>query len=490
MIELLVVEQVATVTVVESGAEIIQTPQDVTLIELSEVGLQGATGAKGDTGATGAQGIQGIQGPKGDDGAAGVGVPAGGTANQALVKTNATDYNTQWQTVDKSFVGLGNADNTSDADKPVSTAQATADGLRVLKAGDTMTGDLLFSKNNTIGVVQGRVKFSSLGYPNAWAGIGGVIASGGIDQMDLAFYTGFGSAQEKMRLKPNTGNLGLGTSDPTHTLTLPSTATGIALYNTADQTTNYERAKIFWSSNIFRIYTEVAGTGTNRAMVLSALGQDTFGITLNTASTSGIVESKATTGTAGAIIHKISGTLTSTSGTQYGLSIVPTYNHSSTAGYTALLINPTETTTGSGAKLLIDAQVGGVSKFKIDNTGTPTIPLNAGAGKVLTSDASGNATWQTPSTGSGITRSIVVTSGNATAGSTANTDYVYLIAGAHTITLPTAVGNTNRYTFKNNHSANVSLAFTGGETADGGGVTLAPYEAVDLISNGSNWSII
>lgn len=92
--------------------------------------------------------------------------------------------------------------------------------------------------------------------------------------------------------------------------------------------------------------------------------------------------------------------------------------------------------------------------------------------------------------GSGITRSIVVTSGNVSAGAMASTDYVYLIAGAHTVTLPTAVSNTNRYTIKNNHSASVALAFTGAETADGGGVTLAPQASVDLISNGTNWSII
>jgi hypothetical protein len=45
----------------------------------------------------------------------------------------------------KSDVGLGNVDNTSDVNKPVSTAQATADGLRVLKTGDTMTGGLTLS---------------------------------------------------------------------------------------------------------------------------------------------------------------------------------------------------------------------------------------------------------------------------------------------------------------------------------------------------------
>lgn len=45
----------------------------------------------------------------------------------------------------KADVGLGNVDNTSDANKPVSTAGAAADALRVLKAGDTMTGNLSIS---------------------------------------------------------------------------------------------------------------------------------------------------------------------------------------------------------------------------------------------------------------------------------------------------------------------------------------------------------
>lgn len=51
-----------------------------------------------------------------------------------------------FQTLDKAAVGLGNVDNTSDASKPVSTAGAAADALRVLKVGDTMTGDLTITK--------------------------------------------------------------------------------------------------------------------------------------------------------------------------------------------------------------------------------------------------------------------------------------------------------------------------------------------------------
>ena len=48
----------------------------------------------------------------------------------------------------KSDVGLGNVDNTSDANKPISTATQTALDGKVSKAGDTMTGQLV----NTAGV--------------------------------------------------------------------------------------------------------------------------------------------------------------------------------------------------------------------------------------------------------------------------------------------------------------------------------------------------
>lgn len=48
-------------------------------------------------------------------------------------------------TVTKSDVGLGNTDNTSDANKPVSTAAQTAIDAKLAKSGDTMTGLLTLS---------------------------------------------------------------------------------------------------------------------------------------------------------------------------------------------------------------------------------------------------------------------------------------------------------------------------------------------------------
>lgn len=88
----------------------------------------------------GPQGPKGDQGPEGPEGPAGPGVPVGGTSGQALLKQSGTDYDTVWTTLTKSSVGLANVDNTSDANKPVSTAQQTALNLKANIASPTFTG--------------------------------------------------------------------------------------------------------------------------------------------------------------------------------------------------------------------------------------------------------------------------------------------------------------------------------------------------------------
>lgn len=65
-------------------------------------------------------------GPQGAPGEDGIGLPPGGTTSQALVKINSTNYNAEWTTINKSFVGLNNVDNTSDINKPVSLAVQNA----------------------------------------------------------------------------------------------------------------------------------------------------------------------------------------------------------------------------------------------------------------------------------------------------------------------------------------------------------------------------
>lgn len=66
-------------------------------------------------------------------------------------------------------------------------------------------------------------------------------------------------------------------------------------------------------------------------------------------------------------------TLNATSGVINIIKLTPTYNQTSgTASNTDIFVNRTETAVGSGAQLLIDLQVGGVSKFKVDNKGLVT----------------------------------------------------------------------------------------------------------------------
>lgn len=110
---------------------------------------------------------------------------------------------------------------------------------------------------------------------------------------------------------------------------------------------------------------------------------------------------------------------------------------------------------------------------------------------LLGTDASGKIIPASGGGGGGITRSINSISTPTTAGATALTDYVYLISGTTTLTLPTAVSNTNRYTLKNSGTNTVTINTTSSQTIDGStSITLIPNQSIDVISNNSNWFII
>jgi len=77
------------------------------------------------------------------------------------------------------------------------------------------------------------------------------------------------------------------------------------------------------------------------------------------------------------------------------------------------------------------------------------------------------------------------------AASDAGIDYEYNVSGTTTITLPTAVGNTNKYTIKNVGVAVVTIATTGGETIDGSTPITLPVanSSLDIVSDDTNWKI-
>ena len=102
--------------------------------------------AQGEQGVQGIQGIQGEPGIDGDDGADGVGVPAGGTANQALLKNSATDYDDGWHDIPLLSGGKVLASQTS-ADI---VAVAAGRALALTDAGKCLLVSIASDGNMTI----------------------------------------------------------------------------------------------------------------------------------------------------------------------------------------------------------------------------------------------------------------------------------------------------------------------------------------------------
>jgi hypothetical protein len=232
------------------------------------------------------------------------------------------------------------------------------------------------------------------------------IRAGGGDSLRL----GSNGVSDFVRID-TTGFVSIGTStSPTHALTFPTTSTGIALYNTADQVTNYERVVMQWASNVFGIRSQFAGTGTARGLALSmTTGGGTSDFVINRSATSLFSFSGGGSSQTNAV--GITQTLSGSSGNQNEVSISPAIQQSGTAGYTGLLIQPTETSLGSGAKNLIQAGTAATTTlWALDNNGhhitggkTPMLSSCGSGPSISGSDHSGTVTGGTGSTGCTVT---------------------------------------------------------------------------------------
>lgn len=115
-----------------------------------------------------------------------------------------------------------------------------------------------------------------------------------------------------------------------------------------------------------------------------------------------------------------------------------------------------------------------------------TLPLTVNG---YSADIVGNIT--VPTGGGGTSRTIASISTNTIAGATAGTDYVYFVSGTTTVTLPTAVGNTNMYTIKRVGTNTVTINTTSSQTIDGSltASLTVQYTSLSLLSDGANWNI-
>jgi len=90
----------------------------------------------------------------------------------------------------------------------------------------------------------------------------------------------------------------------------------------------------------------------------------------------------------------------------------------------------------------------------------------------------------------GITRSISSISTNTNAGSTALVDYVYIVSAGATLTLPTAVGNTNAYEVTNSGATNITVNTTSSQTINGNlSMLISPNSSRKFYSDTANWRV-
>jgi len=165
------------------------------------------------------------------------------------------------------------------------------------------------------------------------------------------------AAKGNIILAPSGGFVGIGTSSPTHAVTLPTSSTGFAVYNTADQTTNYERFVGKWSGNTFLLGNEVGGSGSSRVLrVGTAAVAGDINRTLNVSGATPFFSyTFSSTGLAGYAMDIGGGnSFVGSSVNQGALSITPTVSQSGTSGFRGLWISPHVQASGSGSNYLLD----------------------------------------------------------------------------------------------------------------------------------------
>lgn len=236
------------------------------------------------------------------------------------------------------------------------------------------------------------------------------------------------------------------TSAQALTLSSNVSGSGIALYDTADQSTNYARLQINDVSNQYEIGS-YAGSGAPsiRAIqigVSATLGGTTLGRYLLIGGNGSTGRFSFTDSTGANIpIVGINGSQSSSNGVQGSLNLQQSFNQSGTASYYGLKIDPTETSLGSGSHYLIESGTSTAPDlFDVTNAGiASSTGLNITGNEALT----GSLTLSAQGTGcatftSGVLSSTGIACGSGSGGTGLSTTsplsdsnlLVYSAAGA------------------------------------------------------------
>ena len=380
------------------------------------------------------------------------------TNNQGLIYESSTSL---WKnkTIDKTLVGLGNVDNTSDANKPISTATQTALNAKQDTLTDVNFGtfvNLLTAKNTLVDadeIVSDDSADSNKAKKTSWLNVWNNFIKTKTD----ALYATIASVALKLDIaSPSFTGLMNGTG----TTQTGSSANGIVnlsqTWNTTGAPTgllmNITNTASGLSSNIFDF--QVGGLSQLRLVrnsgVLTGVTLSFTNGSFNTDISLGTFSSTATNGTVTNILS--------------GRNFIPT---SGTAEFRSFAYTGTINQTGGASGITRGLYVAPTLTSAFDFRA-----IEATNGSVVLPYATASATYA------------IKTS-----------DYLLnFTTGTFTATLPTAVGCTGKhYIFKNTGSGIITIATTSSQTIDG--VTTYVLAAslnkyVHVVSTGSNWIVI
>lgn len=169
-----------------------------------------------------------------------------------------------------------------------------------------------------------------------------------------------------------------------------ATANNFSLYNTSDQTTNYERLLFNFNSNIAQLFTQSGGTGSFRSLSIGTggVGSNSPDRYLRIGSTNApFFEFGASSSGTGNFVN-FNLNLTSSSGTSNVFTLSPLINTSGTNFSRVFYVSPQFNSIGSGGAYIMDVGTNSLYNsagthtpyLRLSNTGVLTLNALAGSG--------------------------------------------------------------------------------------------------------------
>jgi len=416
----------------------------------------------------------------GPAGPMGIGIPVGGTTGQYLKKNSDGDYDTAWGTVSGtgtvSSVNATGANGVSVSGGPITTSGSLTIGLGAITPTSVISSGAV-TGTNLSGTNTGDQNLSP--YFNKSVDTSDAITQGSTNL--------FLTTAERTKLTNTTGT---NTGDQT-------TVTGNAGSATVLQTA---RTIGTLTGDVTSAGSSFNGSANNTNATVLATVNSNVG-TFGSASSVGVqtVNAKGLTTAASSVAIQIAESqVTNLVSDLAGKESALTFSTGLTRSTNTITVNTSQnistlsnltsnglikTSGGTGALSVATAGTDYQAPITLTTVGTSGASTLIGTTLNIPNYAGGGGS-------AGITRSISSISTNTNAGSTSLVDYVYIVSAGATLTLPTAIGNTNAYEVTNSGATNITVNTTSSQTINGNlSMLISPNSSRKFYSDTANWRV-